>query len=513
MAYLGISFRSIQPDQLTAREMNINVRLSFLNLLAVFLLAASVVLVSSAPASARPIPVFGGPTYDPATQTGYQSQSFYVRDGAAVGAADKYESGNYRGQRAFRFDATGAPATLLGDLGTDATGYTDAAPFAVNAGGTIIGAANKYVGGTSIGYRGVRWDPSSTAAVALAEPDAGAGNHFTNVAPYTINGAGVAAGEADMERDSDLEPLGDRPVRWNAAGTVATQLGNLGTDPTGYTTVDVNALNAAGTTVGFTQKYVSGTDMGPRAVRWDASGTAATELGNLGTDADGYTYSTAYAINAAGTAVGYADKRTTDWFGQRAVRWDASGTAATELPTLGTDTHGFTNSIASAINDTGIVIGNAIKYSGDTQLGSRGVRWDAAGNITELGNLGTDSSGVADTYPYAINSAGVVVGSIPIYSGGFITDMRAVLWRLDGTAIDLNSVIDPASGWTLSGALGITDTNWVTGYGKFDPDGSGPLDPYTRAFLLDASSIITPEPATLSLLALVLPTAFIRRRR
>ena len=56
-----------------------------------------------------------------------------------------------------------------------------------------------------------------------------------------------------------------------------------------------------------TQEYDgSGMLIGGRAVRWDASGTAATELGNLGTDASDVTQSSAVAINDAGIAIGYA---------------------------------------------------------------------------------------------------------------------------------------------------------------------------------------------------------------
>ena len=38
------------------------------------------------------------------------------------------------------------------------------------------------------------------------------------------------------------------------------------------------------TTVGSARKYTNGTEVGYRAVRWDAGATTATELGNLGTD-------------------------------------------------------------------------------------------------------------------------------------------------------------------------------------------------------------------------------------
>jgi hypothetical protein len=214
-----------------------------------------------------------------------------------------------------------------------------------------------------------------------------------------------------------------------------------------------------GVAVGHATKYTNGASLGPRAVRWDASGTAATELGNLGTDSGGYTYNVAWAVNTAGTAVGYAEKYGDFSLGYvyRAVRWDASGSAATELG--------------------GLAIGSSDTFS----------------------------------QAYAVNTAGFTVGYAQTFtSSGTFLGSRATLWDLDGVAFDLNTLIDPNSGWTLDYGRGISDTNWVTGIGGFDPDGAGPLAAYNRAFLLDVSSAV-PEPSSLALLTFVVP-ALLRRR-
>ena len=77
----------------------------------------------------------------------------------------------------------------------------------------------------------------------------------------------------------------------------------------------MRAINSTGVVVGFSGKnHPDGSDAGWSAVRWDASAVGATELGNLGMAAAdpfgtpaGRTESYAFAVNSAGTAVGYAN--------------------------------------------------------------------------------------------------------------------------------------------------------------------------------------------------------------
>jgi len=78
--------------------------------------------------------------------------------------------------------------------------------------------------------------------------------------------------------------------------------------------------------VGGASKFVGERSVGDRAVRWDASGTAATELGNLGTDSSGRTTARAWAVSDDGTAVGYAYKYVGRInMGNCAVLWGAGG--------------------------------------------------------------------------------------------------------------------------------------------------------------------------------------------
>jgi hypothetical protein len=83
---------------------------------------------------------------------------------------------------------------------------------------------------------------------------------------------------------------------------------------------------------------------------------------------------------------------------------------------------------------------------------------------------------------------------------------RATLWG--GTLpVDLNSPIDPTSGWILRMATGITDDGTIVGIGTYQD--------MQEAFLLtpiSGGSSSVPEPGTLSLLALTALPLLCRRR-
>jgi len=154
--------------------------------------------------------------------------------------------------------------------------------------------------------------------------------------------------------------------------------------------------------------------------------------------------------------------------------------------------------------------------TGDT--GQHAFRYDgtpgSGGVMRDLGTLGGRNS-----FGFDINDAGQVAGS------SFVTGnstLHAFLYTgspgVDGVMTDLDAWLDatnPTDGakWTLTEALGLTDSGLVTGYGTYN-DGPGGSTDGTRAFLLDASALLpVPEPASLSLLALAGAILLLRRDR
>jgi Protein of unknown function (DUF3466) len=456
-------------------------------------ITAALLCVLSAPlCHASFLPVYGGPAYDP-TAGGYLNPVLPMLPGMALNAtgtvvgyaAKTNAAGTALGNRALRWNSSGT-ISELGLLGTDANGLTNSYPYAINSAGVVTGAAEKFTGNNDLGSRAVRWSATSSTATELGNLGADA----TGVAQdygVAINTAGTVAGYADKYSGGNF--LGQRATRWSATTTSATELGNLGTDPNGVANSEALAINTSGTIVGYAEKYTSGTLMGQRAVRWSSTTITATELGNLGTSSAGLAYDQALAINDAGTIVGTADKYVAGQFrGTHAVMWGATGITATELGGLGTDLTGVSESRADAVNATGTIVGFANKYASGNIRGKRAVRWNAGSTTaTELGNLGTDSNGVTQSEAYSINGVNAAFGYANMFnSQGLSVGQRAVLWRADGVAINLNSLIDPNSGWTLDTATAVNDAGWISGIGMYDPDGPGGQATYSRMFLIQS---------------------------
>jgi probable HAF family extracellular repeat protein len=170
-----------------------------------------------------------------------------------------------------------------------------------------------------------------------------------------------------------------------------------------------------------------------------------------------------------------------------------SGPGGGPLQDLGT--LGGTSSIGYAVNASGQV-------AGESTIGTEGhafLSGPGGGALKDLGTLG-GNTGIG----YAVNASGQVVGD-SLTAGG--AD-HAFLYS-GGQMLDLNSLIAPGSGFTLSVATGISDTGYITGYGRA-PNGQ------QHAFLLTPAAI--PEPSALVLLGtgavgLLLACAARRRSR
>lgn len=439
--------------------------------------------------------------------------------GLTVGGLAKYEDATGRGTRALAWDAGDAAGTELAILTTNSTGTTNARAYAVNNAGLIAGSAQTYQGNTSRGSRPVVWDASGNL-MQLATLGASSLGTTSGTALF-INDAGVAAGTTQKYSGGNL--VGLRPVRWDSATGAVTELGVLETNASGVSGATVNGLNSSGAVTGNAMLYsIEGET---RPVRWDPGSITPVALKPLGFNSLGQAETTAIAISDSGAVLGNSVKYSgTTALGARGVVWAAGAVTTTDAVELGALTvappGGTISSTAMVFNNTGSAAGSSDTYTpGNPLQGRTPVRWDLTTGTSavvpvEMEDLGVDSAGRANFSMSAMNDEGWIAGmSVAFDSTGTNLGEKAVLWAPDNTILDLNTLLDSGSGWTLTSATGITNTGWVSGVGTYDPDGAGPLGAYNTIFRINVPQAV-PEP-TAALLATVtgLGTLLLRRRR
>lgn len=99
--------------------------------------------------------------------------------------------------------------------------------------------------------------------------------------------------------------------------------------------------------------------------------------------------------------------------------------------------------------------------------------------LTDLGTLGGIHS-----FGYAINDLDQIVGKSLLSN----SEQHAFLWDSINGMVDLNTLIDPSSGWVLQQSTDINNHGDIVGYGTINGE--------THAFLLQA----VPEPNVLALI-------------
>ncbi len=444
-------------------------------------------LVASAPIQAQLL-VVGSPGYNASTGTGFRDAEFRDSPGAivnnsgtAVGWANKYVSGSNKGSRAVRWDSSGT-AVELDVLGTGSNGGTSAEAYAINDTGMAVGWVEKYVSGQPRGKRAVRWNASGTTATELGTLGTDVfGNDYAQA--FAVNAAGDTVGWS-TKPNGQSNP-GVYAVRWDANRTPAEAMEHLAASQSNGMKAEAYAVNNSNYAVGWSDKHNSVSWNGTRAVSWNY--TNAQELGVLGVaPQQDLAHARAYAINSSRTVVGYSTKCCSGTnLGTRAVRWHQGNTTPTELDILGHDGAGRTDAEAFAVNDTSVTVGWATKWVSGNNKGRRAVRWAAFPfeTITELGNLGT-ADGSTDSVANGLNAAGTAVGLSRKYVATINQGNRAAIWLPDASVIDMNGlgiIANPNDGsWLLESAKSISADGWVAGSGTFTPNvGSA----YTRLWV------------------------------
>jgi probable HAF family extracellular repeat protein len=262
-------------------------------------------------------------------------------------------------------------------------------------------------------------------------------------------------------------------------GGVLTDIGTLGGANSG-----AMAINDHGVVVGNAEMDASGNSYG-----FVYSGGAMSALA-------GGDYMQAYGINNNGTVVGSMFVTTPDDTYRHG--YAMTGGAVTDLGTLpyGDGSRAFAiNNHGDVVGAAANMVGGAPNYPEDpflyhdgvmTGLGNMGGPWSSALSVNDhgqvVGYLGMDPWSIPDElYPttaflYENGAMHVLGGAAPAWAslatdinnlGQVVGSFRpgpdgdhAFLYE-NGEMTDLNTLIDPASGWTITGAAAINDLQQI----------------------------------------------------
>ena len=172
----------------------------------------------------------------------------------------------------------------------------------------------------------------------------------------------------------------------------------------------------------------------------------------------------AYGINNANRIVGETDTYLLDANGNpisHACYWDAGSSIPVDIDQVST------GSEANSINDNGQITGYRVTNGGATACvwsPNSGGTWDVQ-DINAPAPYNASAGG-------SINNAGQVVGNCYTVTGLpniTVSGFHPFLWSPgDKQMKDLNTLIDPNSGWTLTEATCISNTGYITGVGTYE---------------------------------------------
>jgi hypothetical protein len=356
----------------------------------------------------------------------------------------------------------------------------------LNATGQVAGTAYRYSGSTQEGQDTWFYSLTTNTTQLIGLTDAmhtGAGGTSYNSLyslPDPLTAAGQVVGFAWRYSGSTF--LGEDTWVYTPTANTTHVIGpsdSAHIQTNGYSSIQPIAMNAGGQVAGTAERFNAGFDVGQDAWLYSPT-TNATQIVGLTdsahTETGGTSLNTPTAVNGAGQVVGYANR----YSGSTNVGQDAwfYSPAANTTQVIGltdpahTQTGGVSDNNPIALNDVGQVAGTATRYSGSTNEGQDAWLYSSVTNTTQVvgvtDSAHTQTGGVSNNSPIALNGAGQVAGTAARYSGS--TNEGQDSWLYSPTTntahvIGLNdSAHTQTGGYSYSNPITLNNSGQVAGY-------------------------------------------------
>jgi hypothetical protein len=404
----------------------------------------------------------------PTPSTSLGSDGF-IYNGSTSFAVGMYSSGqslsipNYGGGTPIAFNYFYSPTTSVGTTNATSQGRSTSLQK-INPSGVVIGTSNYYPTGQTTS--------SSRGSIAFATD----GTTYTTLG-YTANNF-----------PSSAYPL---PVG-------VQSFVNGGPSNVGQATSSVIAINAAGTIAGTSTTYVG-------------AGTNATGASNNYT----YTGSAAWSSTPAGvlTQIGLYNQGPTYMFAPAAGTANA-GYSATYDVHQNPSSYGAYSDTPSLMNSSGLIAGSSQRYSSTgTSLGADAWVYDPANGGTTYAIDPTDESGIGYVFENIayLSDNGVLVGEYKNSSSG---NYQAFLWNdanptTSFTLLNINNV----AGLTTAGFQSLIEAYYGDDYANGPIYAVGSTGASASNTISALGTVVVPEPASLSILAMGALSLLGRKRR
>jgi probable HAF family extracellular repeat protein len=377
---------------------------------------------------------------------------------------------------AFAFIPTFVRATTAAIYSLGTLGGTASFGRGINVGGQVAGYSITYGNTANHAFRYSGIPGSGGTMIDLGS----LGGTFSSSYGFGINASGQVVGETQTALGGGSHAF--LYTGTPGSGSVMADLGSLG----GTRTVAVSVSNG-GQVVGWGYFAGDTASHGFTYIGVPRNGGQMFDLGTLGG-----TNTTGLGVNDNGQIVGASQLPDSSMHAFLYEGTPGNGGTMSDLGTLG-----GRNSWGWAINASGQVAGHSY-ITGDVSTHAF-MHIPGSGGMSDLGTLGGSSS-----EGYSINASGQVAGYSLIAGDAA---RHAFLYTgtpgAGGHMIDLDAWLhanNPTQGskWTLLEADGLSDTGLITGFGFYNDGGTV----HQHAFILDASALLVPEPASIVLMGI-----------